>query len=120
MPRPHHSNSFRAIVPMSMVTVLLSACTSWQPISLEPSAVPHKVRITTESERIELKDARLVGDTAIAGLLKGRNPRSSRLVDIQLLERGQIDSGRTILLVVGIPVGLVAGLLALAAVRLAQ
>ena len=65
MPRPHHSTSFRAIALLSMVTMLLSGCTSWQPISLEPGAVPNKVRITTESERFVFKNARLVGDTAI-------------------------------------------------------
>lgn len=100
--RPHHSHSFRATVLLSMVMVLLSACTSWYPMSLEPRALPYRVRITTESERVELKEARLVGDIAVAGSWKG-TPRSIRLVDMQLLEGGQIDPVRVILFGVGIP-----------------
>jgi len=93
---------------MSTVTLLLSACTSWQPIAIETGAVPERVRVTTGSlERVELRNARLVGDTAIEGLSRGRTPRSIPLVDIQLLEQGQINSGRTVLLVlVWIPLGL--------------
>lgn len=101
-PRVYTQRSFRAIGLMSMVALLLSACTSWYPMSLEPRAVPDKVRITTESERVELKEARLVGDIAVAGSWKG-TPRSIRLVDMQLLEGGQIDPVRVILFGVGIP-----------------
>lgn len=111
MPRQNHSNSFRAIVLMSMVTLLLSACTSWHPISTEAPAFPDRIRITTESlDRFELRDAILVGDTAIAGSLRGGDPHSVRLVDIRLLELGQIDPGRTIPLVVGLVVGIPLGL----------
>jgi hypothetical protein len=107
MPRPHHCKPFGAIVLLSMVTMLSPACTSWHPIPLEAPAYPDRVRITTENlERVELRDAVLVGDTAIAGLSRGGNPRSVRLVDVRLLELGQIDPGRTIPLVVGIPLGL--------------
>ena len=110
-PRVYTQRSFRAIGLMSMVALLLSACTSWYPMSLESRAVPDKVRITTVSlERVELKNARLVGDTAIAGLWKGGNPRSIRLVDIQHLEGGQTDFGRSILLGVGLVVGIPVGL----------
>ncbi len=108
MPCPHHSNLLRAMALMSMVTVLLSACTSWYPMSLESRALRYRARITTESfERVELKDARLIGDTAVAGLWKGGNPRSIQLVDIQLLEGGQVDPRRVILFGVVIPALLV-------------
>ena len=105
-PRVYTQRSFRAIGLMSMVALLLSACTSWYPMSLEPRAVPDKVRITTESERVSFRDARLVGDTAIAGLWKGGNPRSIRLVDIQHLEGGQTDVARTLGLIVVVPLAL--------------
>ena len=111
-PKPwvYTQSSFRAFALMSMVAVLSSACTSWRPIPLESVAVPDRVRITTVSrERVELRDARIVGDTAIAGLWKG-SPRSIRLVDIQLLELGQTDLGRTIPLVAGLVVGIPLGL----------
>ena len=79
-------------------------------MSLESRAVPDNVRITTGSlERVELWDARLVGDTAVAGLSRGRNPRSIPLVDIQLLEGGQTDPLRTIGLVAGLFVGIPLG-----------
>ena len=115
-PKPpmYTRTSFRAIVLWSMVAVLLSGCTSWYPMSLEPSAVPYRVRITTESERVELKEARLVGDTAVAGSSKG-DLRSIRLVDMQLLEGGQGDPKRVILFGIGIPL-----LLALIAFGLAN
>ena len=104
MPHLHHSNSFRAIALLSMVTMLLSGCSTWFPMSVEErGGIPSRIRVTTETERVHLKDARLVGDTAIAGVWN-RNPRSIRIVDIQLLERSQIDAYRTI--------GFVAGLLA--------
>ena len=106
MPRPRRSNSFRATVLLSMVTVLMSACTSWYPLSQEPRAVPYRVRITTESERVVLTEARLVGDTAVAGSWTGGNPRSIQLVDVRLLEGGQLALGRTFGLIVGIPLGL--------------
>ncbi len=105
MPRPHHPDSFRATVLLSMVTVLMSACTSWYPMSQEPRAVPYRVRITTESQRVVLTEASLVGDTAVSGWTGG-NPRSIQLVDVRFLEGGQLALGRTIGLIVGIPLGL--------------
>ena len=104
MPRPRHPNSFRAVVLLSMVTVLSSACTSWYPISPESPGFPSMVRVTTESDRVMLRDARRVADTAIAGLGKGRIPRSIRLDDIRGLEGGQVNSRRVVLFAVGIPV----------------
>ena len=110
MPHLHRSTSFRAIALLSMAAMLLSACTSWQPISLESGAVPNNVRITTEGERVVLRDARLVGDTAVAGRWMVTHnitpPRSIRLTDIQLMERRQTHVYRT--------VGLTAGFLAVA------
>ncbi len=103
-------NSFRAIVMWSMVTVLLSGCTSWYPMSLEPRAVPYRVRITTESERVVLTEASLVGDSAVAGSWTGGNPRSIQLVDVRFLEGGQLALGRTFGLIVGVP--LLLGLIA--------
>ena len=103
-------NSFRAIVLWTMVTVLLSGCTSWYPMSLEPRSVPYRVRITTESERVVLKEASLVGDSAVAGSWEGGNPRSIQLVDVQTLEGWQLHFGRTIGLIVGVP--LLLGLIA--------
>ena len=112
MPCPHHSTSFRTIALLSMVTMLLSACTSWQPISLQSGAVPYQVRITTESERFELKAGHLFGDTVITGLRMVRHDitrsRSIRIVDIQLLERRKISRNHTVLLVLGITLGFLA------------
>lgn len=112
MPHLHHSNSFRAIALLSMVTMLLPACTSWQPISLQSGAVPYQVRITTESERFGLKAGHLFGDTVITGLQMVRyditHVRSVRVIDIQLLERKKISRNRTVLLVLGITLGFLA------------
>jgi len=113
----HRSSSFRTIALLGIVTVLLSACTSWYPMSLEPRGLPDKVRITTESERVELWSAGFVGDTAIAGSVKGRNRRSIRLVDMQALEGGSFNFQRTVLAVVGIPFLLAAALTAAAVSR---
>ena len=113
MPHLHHSNSFRAIALLSMAAMLLSACTTWQPIFLEPGAVPDQVRITTESERFVFKNARLVGDTAIVstGTWDITTPlRSVRVIDIQVLERKKISIGRTM--------GLTGGILAVAFVAI--
>ena len=103
MPGRCHSISFRAIALLGMVTVLLSACTSWYPMSPEERVVPYRVRITTESERVVFTGARLVGDTAVAGMWQGSNYRSIRLPDIRLLEGGRVDPKRVILYGVGVP-----------------
>lgn len=109
--------SLRRYRPVALVLVVLhlSACTSWQPISLQTGPVPEKVRVTTETDRFVLTDTRLVGDTAIAGRLNvgpyGPLPPTVmvvdglhivRLTDASLLERATFSPLRTIGLVAGL------------------
>lgn len=107
MPHPHHSASFRTIALLSMVTMLLSACTSWQPISLQTGPIPQKVRVTTESDRFVLNATRLVGDTAISGLARTTrgdvSRRSILLADASLVEQSHFSLGRTLGLIALIP-----------------
>ncbi len=55
-----------------LLTVLhLTACSTWQPVAVRSEPVPGTVRVTTDSGHIFLRDTRLVGDTAIAGVADG-------------------------------------------------
>lgn len=109
--------SMRRYRPVAVVLVVLhlSACTSWQSISLQTGPPPEKVRVTTDTERFVLHDTRLVGDTAIAGTWSGRpigilphsaivadGLRTVRLTDAMLVERGSFSPLRTFALVVGV------------------
>lgn len=113
-------------VAVVLVVLHLNACTSWQPISLETGPIPQRVRVTTGNERFVLKDARLVGDTAISGTWSGRpvgilpssaivadGRRTVRLTDALFLERGSFSPLRTVGLVAGLGVALLGVLYAI-------
>ena len=81
-PRAYTRSSLRTIALMGLIAMLLSACTAWYPMSLESRAVPDKVRVTTVSlERVELRDARLVGDSAVATMRSGPEIVGGRMMD---------------------------------------
>lgn len=79
-----------------LLTVLhLTACSTWQLVAVRSEPIPGTVRVTTDSGHIFLKDTRLVGDTAIAGVADG-SLRSIPLTDARLVEQSHFSLRRTL------------------------
>jgi hypothetical protein len=99
-----HTRRHQGLMFLIVATTLAATgCMGWVPIS-PTFGVPPTVRVTTEDDRFVLQDAHVSGDTALAGEMGG-DPQLIRLADIEFLEGGYTDVGRTALLIVAIPVG---------------
>ena len=94
-----------------VAALTLAACSTWQPFAAalerpEPTRLPYALRITrTDGSRVTLLAPFVRGDT-----LYGRIGRDTLLIPLQQvrqLERQQFRVGRTIALVLAVPVGFV-------------
>ena len=99
--------------------VWVTGCTSYHQIELAEVADHGKVRVTTtDGERETVREPRVEADS-IKGLgekvrpdVKERAPRSIPLDQVETLEATHVSAGKT----VGLTVGVIGGLLALAAI----
>ncbi len=125
MTTPMVKHAIRRAIAAVVLLAYLPACTGWhrlpetQPAPLKES--PQSLRITLKSgERIELRKARLSGDSLIGEIKPTPNESPVRfavgLSSVQRIEDRKVNTARTVALVVGsIGVAALAGLLIVAA-----
>ena len=82
-----------------LIASAASGCTTWHSVELDAGAPPQRLRLTTDAERIELTEARIVGDS-VSGLWRGA-PRAVARRDVQEAERGEFSATGVALLVAG-------------------
>ena len=89
---------------LTLIVLLLPAgCTTWKPVVPGSVPLPERVRVTTESETLELQDPVIEADSVLLGTaVTGRRAEESvrlPLVGLLLIEERRVDSFRTFVLV---------------------
>lgn len=75
-----------------------SGCTSWRPAQVSDAPYPNRVRVSlVEAKVVYVDDARILGDTALAGRLPSLQPYSVPLGKIQEVQEKYTSAGRTLL-----------------------
>lgn len=104
----------RSVAVLTLAGVL-SGCGSWEPQLVPVSVVldaahPTRIKVATERDLIELSDPRIQGDT-----LTGLDRQRRAGVPVSSVNRVWVRRANPVPLLIGIPIGITVGLVALVA-----